>query len=235
MGKSDLIRQWAADTMASAGLSVAEWARLSGVSRSTIHRVLDERYQFTPSTQTLTKLARAANAKFGAALEIYDDELALENPDFSISFPEEKNFDARTIKITKYIGVWDSAAAPDRGEERSPLVYNARYPSALQWAGVVVGHEVSSEYHYGDLVHAVDIYFDPRPGDHVILSTARNDAQDIRLDVRRVVSLEKDRATLAAWPPAPGVLQKVSLAREEGQVEGSWISALILGQHRLRP
>lgn len=188
MTTAQTIRTWMLDTLKSTNMSVDEWARRSGVARSTIFRALREDYEFVTSSRTLSKLASSAGVQApdpGGVEPLFPPEL--------VDMP---------IVHEVAAGAWrevDDLRDEPFGSLAVPrLPQWASYP---QWLERVVGDSYDLKIPDGSLVHvidAIDLNYEPRNGDTVIVVRRRAQGALIERSLKEVV-IEQGRF-VQLWP-----------------------------------
>lgn len=176
---------------------ISSIAAKSGVHKATIHRLLDEDYQFTPSLRTLQKL-RGAMEDIAALRQIMP---AVEDGSQRITTGKPLN-----ISDIAGAGLWlthEQRRSMDVGE--TPLCGIQNIPTEYETAFRVTGRSGEPYFLDGDVVrvglHGASAPFGT-PGDFVVIIGA-NKQNEVEYTIRQVVSMDAMSMTVRFPSQAP--------------------------------
>jgi transcriptional regulator with XRE-family HTH domain len=175
MSQAVELRERLRSAIQSRDITVAEIARLSGVHKATIHRLVSDDYEFTPSTRTMEKLAEAL-------LQVYhfptvDEDLLVTRP--LVILPVRRDIGRGSLHYPEDSRFNLNDAGP---------FYRAPTIDATQWAARVRGRSAEPEYRDGDIVHVVElegpsIYLGAPTGEHLLVEwvSPQDGASEMRI------------------------------------------------------
>lgn len=220
---AEQIREWM-KSVVDGGLPVIEWASRSGVAKSTIFRALKPDYEFTTSSKTLEKLARAA----GVAPPRFLGEAADPRIIPRVGLP---------IRYRVQAGLWHEVDNHSHFEMRDDerrqyqdygaVVPHGRYADWPQWLEIVSGDSINRKAPEGSLAHVVDAIemgYAPADGDWVVVER-RRDQGGLRertikqVEIREGKVLLMPRSTNAKWSEPVNYLNGSAKPGEDIEVE----------------
>lgn len=212
------IRDWLKRTLIEEGLTVEQWAALSGVHKSTIFRALKDNYEFVTSSRTLEKLASAVNRE--APTILANVKLA---PQFL------------PVRYWVQAGHWFEIEADEPPEQVALAVLpDPRFAQIPQWLEKVVGDSVDLKIppgHYAHVVDAIEMGYAPQDG-HWVVVERRRDQGAVR--ERSIKQVELSQGHVRLWPRSRNPKWKEPLDVTNGAKPGDTeveIVGLVIGAY----
>jgi hypothetical protein len=137
-------RAWLREQLAALGLSIAELSRLSGVHKATIHRALDENYEFTPSGRTMQKLGTAIVA-FAAAKGV--EGVVFKDFGTADQLPDQ-------VPYMGGVGIGFHDESPWQPRP-SQIAYTPKVARDLQFVFLVDDESANEVFQIGDYIHVI--------------------------------------------------------------------------------
>ncbi|MHB8286912.1 MAG: helix-turn-helix domain-containing protein [Caulobacteraceae bacterium] len=178
------VRAWVRGVIERKEITISEWAERSGVSRATIFRILNDKYEFMPSSRTLQKLTATAPEN-----RSYYPEAARPKPcagdDYSL-----------TVRHALIPGAW-ALRNPNSAEDgRSNILPLDKNRSYVEWLTICMENTQDGVFRRYDLVHIMEVlglFGHPlKVGDAVVLARQAMTGDSIgaeELSLRKVSSL----------------------------------------------
>lgn len=210
-------REWM-QSIVDGGLSVAEWAKRSGVARSTIFRALKPTYEFMTSSRTLAKLAESAGREPPA-------------------LPSQPAADVRIVpqflpvRYRVQAGLWYEVGSEEPISDFDYAVGpNPRFGNWPQWLEEVVGDSVNEAIphkHLAHVVDAVEMGYEAQEGDFVVVERRRDGGATRERTIKQVVITGDGKIQL--WPRSTNPKWSEPVELSNGAREGEYVEVAIVG------